>query len=462
MTAILAIAALAISAAALDLPTKTLNGTKYYYYKVKKNETVYGVSKKLGLTREEIVAHNPAADDGIKKGMILYFPYDDYSPEQQQQLAIEVEPEEPEEEVLAPKQASIAVLLPFGLTNEEPSRSNRLALDFYKGFLMAADTLASRSGALTITAIDTDVPAAELETALVQAAVREAAVIVAPDNEAVYNRLAASARDNGNYVLNVFIVADSLYAVNPQVLQANIPQRDMYRLAVDAFEQDFDGYTPVILRNRSGRNEKEAFVNYLIGRCSQRGVTPVEISYDGNLVAADLDVLPADAGQKYVMVPSSGSLAEFHKFAYVVKAMRDRLAASAEGAAIEVFGYPDWTAFRGDNLDTLNKLEATVYSRFFDNFDSFDSKCLQGEFRRWYGSEIIESIPSQAVLGYDTGCFLIKNLRANDGAFNPLSPRTYNGMQSTFDFDKSDEGYFNSSLYIIKFNSNGTMISRVI
>ena len=78
MTAILAIAALAISAAALDLPTKTLNGTKYYYYKVKKNETVYGVSKKLGLTREEIVAHNPAADDGIKKGMILYFPYDDY------------------------------------------------------------------------------------------------------------------------------------------------------------------------------------------------------------------------------------------------------------------------------------------------------------------------------------------------------------------------------------------------
>ena len=35
-------------------------------------------------------------------------------------------------------------------------------------------------------------------------------------------------------------------------------------------------------------------------------------------------------------------------------------------------------------------------------------------------------------------------------------------MQSTFDFDKSDEGYFNSSLYIIKFNSNGTMISRVI
>ena len=83
-----------------------------------------------------------------------------------------------------------------------------------------------------------------------------ASVIVAPDNGAAYRKIAKTARENGNYVLNVFLVADSLYTENPNVLQANIPHLDMYRLAVDAFESDFKDYTPVILRNRTGRNEK--------------------------------------------------------------------------------------------------------------------------------------------------------------------------------------------------------------
>lgn len=103
-----------------------------------------------------------------------------------------------------------------------------------------------------------------------------------------------------------------------------------------------------------------------------------------------------------------------------------------------------------------------MYSRFFDDFNSFDSRTLQSNFRRWYGHSIIESIPSQAVLGYDTGCFLIKNLRANDGAFDPVSPRSYSGLQSTFDFDKSEQGYYNSTLYIIKYHTDGTMTSRTL
>ena len=66
------------------------------------------------------------------------------------------------------------------------------------------------------------------------------------------------------------------------------------------------------------------------------------------------------------------------------------------------------------------------------------------------------------MLGYDTGCFLIKNLRANEGTFDPLSPRTYTGLQSTFDFDKSAQGYYNSVLYIIRYAPDGTISQRVI
>lgn len=459
------VVACALSVMALDLPVKTLNGTKYYYYKVKKNESVYGLSKKLGMSRDEIVRHNPAADDGIKKGMTLYFPYDEYATKSEPKAAVEEPIDTVAVDTASDKASSIVLMLPFGLENKEQSRRNKLALDFYKGFLMAADTLASRNGLVEIHAIDIDVENSRFDAILRDETVTNASVIVAPDNGAAYRKIAKTARENGNYVLNVFLVADSLYTENPNVLQANIPHLDMYRLAVDAFESDFKDYTPVILRNRTGRNEKEAFVAYFMERCSQRGIVPIEISYENNLVSADLKNLATNAGQRYVFVPSSGSMTEFNKFAYVIKAIRDRAAVSGNdvsGAEFELFGYPDWTAYRGEALDTLHKLGATVYSRFFDDFNSFDSRTLQSNFRRWYGHSIIESIPSQAVLGYDTGCFLIKNLRANDGAFDPVSPRSYSGLQSTFDFDKSEQGYYNSTLYIIKYHTDGTMTSRTL
>lgn len=479
VSVVTAILAIACGAAALDLPTKTLNGTKYYYYKVKQKETVYGISKKLGLTRGEIIAHNPAADDGVKKGMVLYFPFDQYSDE----VVATVDAADTQtdtistvvigvlEDSVPAHRPSIAVLLPFGLDNATPSRDNRLALDFYKGFLLAADTLAERTGAVDIYAIDIDVDSMQLQSVMQYETVTKASVIVAPNNVKVYNMLADVARANGNYVLNNFIVADSLYLTNPQVLQANIPHREMYRLAVDAFEADFDEFTPIVLRSMTGRNEKEPFVTYLTGRCRARGIEPVVLEYESNLLSADVDRLDMSPGRKYVVVPSSGSLAEFNKFAYVIKSLRDRLAATVvtddsgaeiPRAQVEVFGYPDWTAFRGDALDLLHKLDAMVYSRFFDNFDGFDSRSLEDSFKRWYGTPIIESIPSQAFLGYDTGCYLIRNLEANGDVFDPLSPRSYTGVQSTFDFDKTGAGYSNSALYIVKYNTDGSVSARVI
>lgn len=357
------VVACALSVMALDLPVKTLNGTKYYYYKVKKNESVYGLSKKLGMSRDEIVRHNPAADDGIKKGMTLYFPYDEYATKSEPKAAVEEPIDTVAVDTAFDKASSIVLMLPFGLENKEQSRRNKLALDFYKGFLMAADTLASRNGLVEIHAIDIDVENSRFDAILRDEAVTNASVIVAPDNGAAYRKIAKTARENGNYVLNVFLVADSLYTENPNVLQANIPHLDMYRLAVDAFESDFKDYTPVILRNRTGRNEKEAFVSYFMERCSQRGIVPIEISYENNLVSADLKNLATNAGQRYVFVPSSGSMTEFNKFAYVIKAIRDRAAVSGNdvsGAEFELFGYPDWTAYRGEALDTLHKDRKSV------------------------------------------------------------------------------------------------------
>ena len=482
-----ALLAAATAIYALDLPTRTVNGRQCYYYKVKAKETVYGLSKRFGLSREEIVEHNPSAADGVKKGMILYFPVDDFA-ERGAEDATETEEAAPtasadadampapvaaEPELPANggvvaaesprKSHTVVLLLPFMLDEEGESRSTRLITDFYKGFLIAADTLSKRGEEVRIVAIDSR-GSAEYAGGLMATNkdLREASVIVAPDHEGCLETVASEAAARGSYVINLFNTRDSLYLSNPYLLQATIPADEMYAKAVDGLFGDFGDAMPVVLRNRSGRNEKEPFTAHLLSRCEATGREYREIEYDGSLTRASLDTLDSilreRPGQKMVIVPSSGSLAEFNKFSHMVRSFRDDNA-----GLVDVFGYPDWSAFRGEALDMLHALEATIYSRFYDDFMSFDARTIDGEFRRWYGSGMVESVPSQGLLGYDAGCYIIKNLRLNDGAFNPASPSEYKGIQSTFAFKRHGHGgYANNALYIIHYLPEGKMSAKTL
>lgn len=487
---------IATSASALDLPTTTVRGKQLYYYKVTGKETVYGLSKRFGITREEIVKYNPGVADGIKKGTTLYFPVDEFSDRKgdKSQSAAAREPEKPvatepaEDLTLRPvtmpktlftvketrdKNATIAVLLPFMLDDDNQSKQTKLYTDFYKGMLIAADTLSNRGDKVEILAIDTKGdPDAIKDIFASSEKLRNAAVIIAPDNDATLSAIASEAEKNGSFVLNVFNVKDSTYFGNPYMVQANIPHTVMYAKAAEAIFDDFGDYTPVIIRNTAGRSEKSAFTSYLMDLCNTTGRRCMEVEYDSALNRSDLSMIDTDPQGNYVIIPSSGSLAEFNKFCHVVKALQDnRRVAESEGSSdmgkVALFGYPDWTAFRGDALDMLHTLEATIYSRFYDDFMSFSSRTINSDFRRWYGSAMIESVPSQGILGYDTATYLIKNLRSHDGQYR-ADNGTFRGIQSTFNFVHPDTdgpkqpiGYYNKALYIITYLPGTGMSARI-
>ena len=79
LTTVLFSVALAGAVFALDLPTKEINGKAYYYYKVKKGETVYSLTHRFGVTYDAMVKNNPWVSEGLKFGKTLYFPVEDFS-----------------------------------------------------------------------------------------------------------------------------------------------------------------------------------------------------------------------------------------------------------------------------------------------------------------------------------------------------------------------------------------------
>ncbi len=470
---------------ALDLPIRTINGVRYYYYEVRKNETVYGVSQRLGISRADIVRHNPAAADGLRRGTTLYFPVAEYagndaddidSPELPATALPPMPPSSPMTEIAEPapapvveeKTSLVEIVLPFGADSAEPTRRNLHFIDFYKGFLIAADTLCDRPGRIVV-------DAREFDPEIPDSVLRRASVLIVPDDAAL-PQLAARAAETATYVLNLFDTRDTLYMTNPYVMQANIPAISMYAKAIEGLFERYPDCVPVIIRNISGRNEKDPFTAALISHCRRRAIEYLQISYEGNLVTSDL--APLAAPRQYVLVPSSGSLAEFNRFAHVAANYRAHLAGENALAAetdtlgiseampaktLEVFGYPDWLAFRGEAEELLHTLGATIYSRFYDDAMSFASHNINEDFRHWYGRPMIESVPSQGLLGYDAGCYVIKSLQRGAGRFDPETAPDYTGIQSTFRFERvGGGGYVNTALYIICYLPDGRMEARVI
>ncbi len=545
--------AASLTVAAIDLPIKTINGTPYYYYVVKKGDTIYSLIKKLGITRAQLVEANPGAADILRQGDTLYFPVEEDQTRQvefdrpvasagtqnkfivyhkvnkgetlygiSRQYDVDVEQivalnpgvrlgvkagttlkipkkdnEMPQEYAAGPIEAenivpvapdtvataeqsspleteetsdiedetsdyaeaigpsSIVVALPFMLEADEPSRQAQLYTDFYKGMLIAADSLSLRGDTVRIYAYDTADDIERIKDILSDSIVTEASVIIAPDNDAQMSLILNSVDPKSTKVLSVFGVRDSSYISNAASVQTNIPHRYMYAKALEAIDRLYSDYTPLILRNESGRNDKSEFIDALVEHSRANGIEPLTLAYDGALLISQLEPYMAE-GKRYIIVPSSGSLAEFNKFSHALNNVRNNYPAGD----FVLFGYPDWTAFRNDAEQMLHNLDATVYSRFYFDTDGFDTKCFNDAFRRWYGELPHEVVPNQGLLGFDLGNLLIRNIRNNDGYFNPLDDR-YAGAQSTFKFsqisapDGEPAGCYNDDIYILRFRTDG-------
>ncbi|MDE6073868.1 MAG: hypothetical protein K2F80_04645 [Muribaculaceae bacterium] len=68
---------------------------------------------------------------------------------------------------------------------------------------------------------------------------------------------------------------------------------------------------------------------------------------------------------------------------------------------------------------------------------------------------MLEAVPSQGLLGYDTAVFLIRSLRNNEGNFSESS-MAYDGVQSGFDIYRPEgiKGLVNMNLYFVTYGPN--------
>ena len=456
---------------------------------VKKGETLYGIARSYDLPIEQLIILNPGCDAGVKAGQRLVLAKAEATPANNAATPPEAPVEEPRYEVYNPvddhvadnapapadslllyggteaapsaaerKEMNVAVVLPFMLESEQPGRASQLYTEFYKGLLLAADELRESSDAkINFKVYDSANSSDSTRAIMNRPEMAEADLIIAPDG---YSQLAAvidGAPDDA-LVLNLFNVKDDSYLLHPNVIQTNIPHDPMYETAIRGFLYRYEDRLPVFLSRAGGPADKESFVSELKKRLTEEGRDYREVNFDTILRDEDLASVDADL-QAVVFVPNSGSASEFAKIENAVTSKRQ---GALRPENVVIWGYPEWITFRDESLRGICDLDATIYSRFFSDTRDFRAKELAERFRKEFGTDMVEAVPTQGILGYDTGRFIIRGLR--EKAATGVFPTDFSGLQSETRLVRADSpesgdrgGLYNEALLLIHFLPGGTI-----
>lgn len=447
----------------------------FIFHKVKKGETIYGISRKYNVTTADIIAYNPTAKDGIKSGETLKIPLQPAVSDTTHTLAQEPSQSEvSNEEVMAAEesnslvfvedstespvediaisetpQVNIAVMLPFMLDQSNPNRLAQLYTEFYKGTLIAVDEMKEQAD-IHLYAFDTS-DSLGIVTSIINtdASLKNMDVIIAPNDNKQIEAISQFASDNGIHVINIFELKNNSYISSKAMLQALIPQDYMYDKVIDYFVDYYAGYTPVFLKNLEKLSDKTQFTDALKARLDREGKKYSEIRY--NDVLTDENIARLDSTKNYVFIPTSGSRADLSNIASSLSEFH-KSCPNTESA--KLFGYPEWITFKGKILEKMHQLNTVIYSRFGAETESEHYSDFTKAFRKWYGSDMLNVTPKQGLLGYDTTMFIIRSV-INNSEFEPTY--NYTGIQNTFNFSQSHniEGFLNKSLYFIQFSDSG-------
>lgn len=472
-------------AAEIDLPTKEVNGRVVYYYEVPAKETIYSITRRLNISREELMRLNPSLIDGLRAGSTLIIGVVDNpdmdAPDEEsteQETADEVEQPEvnepaqpvieetvaveetyPAEAAIAPVAGqniaapaqeiadssdciNVAAILPFMLDSEGITRNAQNQLNFYRGMLLALNEIRDDNVKIKLTAIDSEGSAQIVKAYVDSPAFQELDYIIAPGDSLCIETIAAAADTTGATVLNMFAVRNDAHNRHESVLQANIPHAEMYDAAIGGFIKNFRNSKVLFLNATDIPADKQSFVSQLNTQLVKSGIPWEMIDYAGKLTSAQLADLPL---RDYVFVPTSSSREALMK---IIPALIEFKNANP-GLDVRLFGFPEWVVLRGDIKENLHRLNALVYSRFSTDLDGSDVEAVNSAYRKWFGSEPSSTFPDTMLLGYDTMAWLINS--ASNGIETP-----YRGLQNAFSIvGVKDGGDINNALYFITFGADG-------
>ena len=423
---------------------------------VNKDESLYKIATKYGVTQEELIEMNPALKSKkLKKGMKLYIPIattkkEEVKKEEKPKVETPVIVEEKKEH------ATIAIVLPFMLDKYAPTEQERM-IEFYQGLLLAVESLKNEGLSFDIQTYDSGEATESLATLINSGKLDKCDMIIGALYPAHNKQLATYAKaKNIPLVLPFSAKEDELYS-NPKVFITNAIQKYTIEKSVDKFHEQFPGANVIFVENeRDG--EKKEFATELLKQLDKKSINHSTILIDSLMSMAGGDgnsyiVQHMDSNALNIFIPTSSKVETFNSvLPSLLVLKRDTIESVPE---FILFGYPEWQIYAASNLEAMYEVDTYFYASFFTNAILPEAIEIQEKYAKWYNRSMQNRYPRYGMLGYDTGYYFLKAISLyRENMAENINKIIFTPSQLGFNFIRNNNrgGYINNKAYYVRYS----------
>ena len=402
-------------------------------HKVKKKETIFGIARQYGLTVRQLIDANPEMNTPgfeLKKGQFVFIPYaKDKSEGSVVVPAAKIQPAPAKAAAGKNKTVKLGVMLPLHNINGD----GRRMLEYYRGVLMACDSLKQLGYSIEVHAWNTPEDE-DISPLLEERAASKCNAIIGPLYSRQMEKLSAFASKHNIRLFIPFSINAPQLMTDKNIMQVYQSPAMFNEQMIEMYMKRFGDYHPVFVDCNDTTSTKGGFTFGLRRKLEAEG-TEYSIT---NLRSSEQNFAKSFSTTKpNVVILNTGRSPELN----VAMAKLNGLVTVHPGLKVTLLGYTEWMMYTKYQLENFYKFNAYIPAPF--HYEPMKSGMLRLEQKyRWnFHQDMLNSIPRFAVTGFDHTMFLVEGLAKHGDKFvGDKGQVAYRPIQTPLQFERYGNG----------------------
>ena len=407
-------------------------------HKVVKGETWESIAASQGISVEELRAANPdVTRKKPKKGTLLIIPKKPLPPQPQYVPVSEV-PEKPARVIrTAIPDLKVGVLLPL---------ADKRMVEFYRGFLMAADSVRKSGVNLDIYAWDCGTTTDKIEALLPE--LKELDVLFGPASASQIPPVAEACKEQGIRLVLPFYSGQTLQDY-PLVYNVTAPSTYLYSAALTKLMSFYPDRNYVIVHTGNADNKGRNLTEAVTLALAQHTATARKLELEGDDFAYEAAF---NQFRDNVIVLDDSNVRSLNILLAHLKDFR----AKHSQYRLSLLGYDAWQEDSETLLDDFFAFDSFIVSPYYYNIWDDRIKAFERDYLLNFRTSIGSSNPRFAALGFDLGCYFLSGLGSLGDTFEQMQSGIHQQpYQSWFRFERGTSGlsFFNNFVQFIHYTT---------
>lgn len=368
-------------------------------------ETLYGICRTYGIEQMELLKANGGLPEGLKAGEVIVIPVDPNSTGNASVMPKPLPNVKPSLE----GGYNVVVMLPLALktvgtaddtlTSQAGLKLREISMSFYRGMLLAFDSLERRGARLNVTLLDVD-NTTDLDKLTKDERVAEAHLIVGPLQRKPLEYVSAFAARTGKHIVCPVPQSNSIL-LKSSTLSKVMPSVDSQVRALAAHVYAKHKGENIVLINSKEISDlrlvnlfKDGYLSRLrlTGDSTLTGITEIEGS---TKFVGDLSTRLSKARRNVIVVPAGDNSKS------MIANLQTKLQLLGRDYDVLLYGLNDWLSYDFLDIEFKERTRLTVPSAVYSDFDNPTTVAVVDAFRVAYGTEATD----YSLLGYDIAMY---------------------------------------------------------